>query len=55
MSKLLFFLSGLISQMPKAGERGGGQNTLGPDWFRVPEVLVEHLVMGATIKRVGGS
>ena len=38
----------------KAGERGGGQNTWGPDWLRGPEILVKRLVMGATVKRVGG-
>ena len=30
--------------IPKAGERGGGQNTWGPDWFGGPEILIKHLV-----------
>ena len=37
-------------------EEGGGQegqNTWGPDWLGGPEILVKHLVIGATVKRVG--
>ena len=32
----------------------GGQNTWGPNWLEGPEILVKPLVMGATVKRVGG-
>ena len=39
----------------KAGKRGRGAKYLeGPDWLRSPEILVKQLVMGATVKRVGG-
>ena len=43
--------------LAKAGEREGGrggQNTWGPDWSGGLEILIKHLVMGATVKRVGG-
>ena len=42
----------------KAGEtgggQGGGQNTWGPDWLGEPKILVKRLVMGVTVKKVGG-
>ena len=38
----------------KAGERGGGAKYLGPGLVREPEILVKCLVMGATVKMVGG-
>ena len=31
-----------------------GQNTWGPDWLGGPKILVKRLVIGATVKRVGG-
>ena len=37
------------------GRGGGGQNTWSPDWLGGGgEILVKRLVMGATVKRVGG-
>ena len=32
----------------------GGGDTWGPAWLGGPGILVKHLVMGATVKRVGG-
>ena len=37
----------------QANERGGGQNTWDSDWLKEPKILVNCLVKGATIKRVG--
>ena len=38
---------------PARGGRGGA-NTWGADWLGGPEIVIKHLVMGATVKRVGG-
>ena len=46
-----------ISHLSKAGERGVGAGEAkyqGPDWLGGPEILIKRLVMGATVKRVGG-
>ena len=41
---------------PKASERGGGIGAkyLGPGLVMGPEILVKRLLMGATVKRIGG-
>ena len=40
----------------KAGKRGeqGGKKNLGPELVRGPKISLKRLVMGATVKRVGG-
>ena len=45
------FLSFGFNQGNERG--GGGQNTWDSDWLKDPKILVNYLVKGATIKRVG--
>ena len=53
----LYLLSGSkYCSLPKAGEKGGGDaKYLGPRLVGGCEILVKRLVIGAAVKRAGGS
>ena len=55
----LYLLSGSkYCSLPKAGEKGGGGGDakyLGPGLVGGGQILVKRLVIGATVKRTGGS
>ena len=52
---MMYFQDYFANKQDRQKEGAGGQNTWGgPHWLAGPEIVVKRLVMGGTVKRVGG-